>query len=54
MQTNTLKELLKVYGIANILEGLINILKDDKEDYLIKLRTDLQIALDNYENRYEV
>ncbi len=50
MRINTLEELLKVYGISNILKYLIAKLKDDKEDYLIKLRTDLQTTLDNYNN----
>jgi len=46
------KKLLQKIGMQNILQGLIDEL-DTKEDYVQKLRADLETALKNYKGRYD-
>lgn len=39
-------------GIKIVLEELIKMLDKHDEDYILRLKSDLQVALKNYEDRY--
>lgn len=46
--------IFRKYGMRRLLGYLIeNLQKGEPEDYMIKLKEDLQLALNNYENRYK-
>ena len=48
---------LKNYGmqllLSTIISELTEIIEEDNEDYLKQLKSDLEVALENYQNRYE-
>jgi len=57
-----LEGLIKDYGLQLVLEAIINInnvsieranKNKQEDDYLYTLKHDLEIALENYKNRYE-
>ena len=47
------KTLVHEVGMKNVLEVLIEIAASHDDDYLQRLREDLETALNNYEGRYE-
>ena len=51
MQEIDFKKLIVKYGITYILVSLIDAI-DGEENYIVKLRDDLEIALQDYLNRY--
>lgn len=48
----TISELIDDYGMQRILQALIDNLEKYDEDYIIKLKQDLEIANTNYLNRH--
>lgn len=48
---------LKNYGmqllLSTMIDDLSEIIKEDNADYLQQLKSDLEVALKNYQNRYE-
>lgn len=48
----TISELVDDYGMQIVLQALIYSLKGYEEDYLVKLKKDLEVAMKNYLDRY--
>ena len=51
MEKVDFSKLIKEYGITYVLISLIDSI-DGKENYVVELREDLEIALQDYLNRY--